>query len=318
MPEAAKGCELDDVRTENSQFGRAGLQATFVCAGLLVLNKFGAVRVMVVIRKNEVRRMLPLRVWIRRWGKTALISGLAIVASDVQRTNAQAVVAPATQGFEVASVRPHVGEDDHQETNLLPGGRYVGTNATVRKLIRLAFGVEDEQIVGAPGWIDKDRYDIDAKTGSSARLEPPEFQRDLQALLEDRFQFRFHRETRERTVYWLVVPKGGVKLKEAAAEETSSMSTNANGTRKVLQATSMSMKDLAGALSRQTHKEVEDHTGLAGRFDVKLEWDDGPDPDAQMPSIFTAVQEQLGLKLNAAKGEVGVIVVDRVERPSAN
>lgn len=96
------------------------------------------------------------------------------------------------------------------------------------------------------------------------------------------------------------------------------MSTNANGTRKVLQATSMSMKDLAGALSRQTHKEVEDHTGLAGRFDVKLEWDDGPDPDAQMPSIFTAVQEQLGLKLNAAKGEVGVIVVDRVERPSAN
>lgn len=71
-------------------------------------------------------------------------------------------------------------------------------------------------------------------------------------------------------------------------------------------------------LSRQTHKEVEDHTGLGGRFDVKLEWDDSPDADAQMPSIFTAVQEQLGLKLNAAKGEVGVIVVDHVVQPSAN
>lgn len=107
--------------------------------------------------------MAPLR--MRVLGMAALIGGLAIATSDVQGMNAQTAAAPATQGFEVASVRPHAGEDDHQETNLLPGGRYVGTNATVRKLIRLAFGVEDEQIVGAPGWIDKDRYDIDAKDG---------------------------------------------------------------------------------------------------------------------------------------------------------
>lgn len=262
--------------------------------------------------------MVPWQLRMSRWGTLALICGLAIVAGDVQGMNAQTASSTPTPGFEVASVRPHVGGDDHQETNLLPGGRYVGTNATVRKLIRLAFGVEDEQIVGAPGWIDKERYDIDAKTGSNARLEPPEFQRDLLALLADRFQFRFHRETRERTVYWLVVSKSGAKLKEAAATAEASMSTNANGTKKVLEATAISMKDLAGMLSRQTHKEVEDHTGLAGKFDVRLEWDDSTEPDAQTPSIFTAVQEQLGLKLNPAKGEVGVIVVDAVERPSAN
>lgn len=248
----------------------------------------------------------------------ALLGALSLVASDAQRMNAQTVAAPATAGFEVASIRPHGGEDDHQETNLLPGGRYVGMNATVRKLIRLALGVEDEQILGAPGWIDKESYDIDAKTGSTARLQPPEFQRDLLVLLKDRFQLRFHRETRERTVYWLVVPKSGMKLKEAAGTEEVSMSTNANGTRKVLAAAAISMRDLAGALSRQTHKTVEDHTGVAGKFDVRLEWDDGQALDSEMPSIFTAVQEQLGLKLNSAKGQVGVIVVDHVEKPSAN
>ncbi|HXS11077.1 MAG TPA: TIGR03435 family protein [Acidobacteriaceae bacterium] len=262
--------------------------------------------------------MVPLRMRLRAWGVLALAGGLAIVAIDLQKINGQTAAATATSGFEVASIRPHAGEDDHQETSLLPGGRYVGTNATVRKLIRLALGVEDEQILGAPGWIDKEHYDIDAKTGSTAKLQPPEFQRGLLALLEDRFQFRFHRETRERAVYWLVVPKGGMKLKEVGATEEASMSTNANGTRKLLEARAISMKDLAGVLSRQTRRQVEDHTGLAGRFDVKLEWDDSPEADAQMPSIFTAAQEQLGLKLNAAKGEVGVIVVDGVERPSAN
>lgn len=255
---------------------------------------------------------------LRLWCALVLVGALAAVANDAQTVHAQTVAAAVSAGFEVASIRPHRGEDDHQETNLLPGGRYVGTNATVRKLIRLALGVEDEQILGAPGWIDTERYDIDAKTGSTARLQPPEFQRDLLVLLQDRFQLRFHRESRERTVYWLVLSKGGMKLKEAAATEEPSMSTNANGTRKVLQAGAISMSDLAGTLSRQTHKTVQDHTGLPGRFDVKLDWDDGQALDSEMPSIFTAVQEQLGLKLNSAKGEVGVIVVDHVEKPSVN
>lgn len=256
---------------------------------------------------------------MRLWGRRVLIviGGLAILASDSPRMSAQTAPAAAA-GFEVASIRPHGGEDDHQETNLLPGGRYVGINATVRKLIRLSLAVEDEQILGAPGWIDKERYDIEAKTGSSDRLEPPEFQRDLLALLQNRFQFRFHRETRERTVYWLVVPKGGMKLKNAIGTEEASMSTNSNGATKVLDAKAMTMRELAGALSRQTGKTVEDHTGLSGRFDVKLEWDESQAVNAELPSIFTAIQEQLGLKLNTAKGEVGVIVVDHVEQPSVN
>src|SRR5215472_10771973 len=178
------------------------------------------------VNRKETKMDNSVRITARAWGVLVLVSGLAIVANDVQRMGAQTVEATATSGFEVASIRPHVGDDDHQETNLLPGGRYVGTNATVRKLIRLALGVEDEQILAAPGWIDGERYDIHAKTGSTAKLEPAEFQRDLLALLQDRFQLLFHRETRERAVYWLVVPKSGVKLKEATGAETTSMSTN--------------------------------------------------------------------------------------------
>jgi uncharacterized protein (TIGR03435 family) len=259
---------------------------------------------------------LPMR--LRGWVVLTLVSGLGMLATGLHSMNAQTASTAGTSGFEVASIRPHMGDDDHQETNLLPGGRYVGLNATVQKLIRLALSVEDEQILAAPEWIEKDRYDIDAKTGSTARLDPPEFQRDLLALLQERFQFRFHRETRERTVYWLIVPKGGMKLKEATATEQPSMATNANGSSKVLEATAISMDALAGALSRQTGRKVEDHTGLGGKFDVRLEWDDSHAPDTEEPSIFTAVQEQLGLKLKAAKGDVAVVVVDHIERPSMN
>jgi uncharacterized protein (TIGR03435 family) len=226
-------------------------------------------------------------------------------------------VASAPAVFEAASIKPHKNLDDGQETNLLPGGRYTGVNASVRKLIRLAFGVEEGQILGAPGWIDSEHYDIDARTGETTTLEPPEFQRLLLALLEDRFHLKFHRETRERPVYWLVVQKNGPKLKPHGQAE-GAMSDNSNGTKTVMKATKMSMQSLAGALSRQTGQTVEDHTGVAGDFDIELEWDSNQTPDSTGPSIFTAVQEQLGLRLNPAKGQVEAIVVDHVERPSEN
>lgn len=228
---------------------------------------------------------------------------------------------PAQAGpaaFEVASIRPHPNAEDSQETNLLPGGRYVGINTSVRKLIRLALGVEDNQMLGAPGWVDSAHYDIDAKTGESTRLEPPEFQRLLLALLVDRFDLKFHRETRERSVYWLVAQKGGQKLKEHKGTEGLTMSVNASGTKKVLEATKISMGDLAGALTRQTGRPMEDRTGITGEIDVRLEWDDGLGGDSTTPSIFTALEEQLGLKVNPAKGKVEVIVIDHVEKPSEN
>ena len=219
--------------------------------------------------------------------------------------------------FEVASIRPHENPDDSSDTNLLPGGRYEGKNISVRKLIRQATGVDDRQMVGAPGWVDSERYDIDAKTGDTARLEPAVFQKLLLGLLADRFGFRFHWETREQPVYWMVAQKSGAKLKPHENGGEPTMSVN-GGTRKVLIATGISMNDLAGLMGRQAGHPVQDHTGLGGTYDVRLEWDESQSMESGLPSLFGALEEQLGLKLNSAKGTVQVLVVDNVQRPSGN
>ncbi|HKO19415.1 MAG TPA: TIGR03435 family protein [Acidobacteriaceae bacterium] len=219
--------------------------------------------------------------------------------------------------FEVASIRPHANPDDSSDTNLLPGGRYEGKNVSLRKLIRQATGVDDRQMVGVPDWVDSERYDINAKTADVATLKPEVFQKLLLALLEDRFGFRFHWETREQPVYWMVAQKSGAKLKPHQTSSEPTMSVN-GGTRKTLIATGISMDALAGLMTRQAGRPVQDHTGLAGLYDVRLEWDESQSMESGLPSLFGALEEQLGLKLTSAKGTVQVLVVDNVQRPSGN
>jgi len=242
------------------------------------------------------------------------LAGVVVFCPHIQ---AQAAAAgPAS--FEVASIRPHENAEDPSETNFLPGGRYEGKNVSVRKMIRQALGVEDTQMSGAPDWVDTARYDIEAKTGEAATLRPEEFQKLLLALLEERFQLKFHRETRERPVYWLVVQKGEAKLKQHTGDSEPTMSVNGSPTRKMLAAAGISMGDLAGLLRRQAGRPVVDHTGLNGSYDVKLEWDESQAVDSALPSLFGAIEDQLGLKLNPAKGNVEVVVIDHVGKPSDN
>jgi uncharacterized protein (TIGR03435 family) len=220
------------------------------------------------------------------------------------------------QSFEVVSIKPHKGIAESSDRKLLPG-RFVATGVSVRTLIRIALGVEDNRVSGAPGWIDE-TYDIDAKTGTDKTISNAQFQRLVLSLLQERFQFQFKRDTREAATYWLIAAKTGPKLKAAASNAEPSMSTNTRGAQTVMKATQMSMANLAGALRRQAGRPVEDHTGLNGLFDISLEWDRQESPDSTAPSIFTALQEQLGLTLKPAKGTVETIVIDQLERPSAN
>jgi uncharacterized protein (TIGR03435 family) len=222
------------------------------------------------------------------------------------------------QGFEVASIKSHGTGGDSSDRKLLPGGRFVGNNVSVRTMIRIAFGVEDDLIVGAPRWIDSESYDIDAKTGSAADIAPEELPKLMLTLLENRFQFKFHRATKVASVYFLDVAKNGPKLKEHTDSTEPSMSTNSRGTKMVMNATRMSMQSLAAGLKRQTGRPVVDHTGLKGEFDFELEWDSDDAPNSLGPSIFAALQEQLGLKLNARKDSVEILAIDRVERASEN
>jgi uncharacterized protein (TIGR03435 family) len=232
-----------------------------------------------------------------------------------------ALAAQIPAEFEVVSIRPYVSQGnpagENSNTDVSPGGRLTARNVTVKKLIRNAFLVEDSQISGAPGWIDSESFNVDAKTASGVEITRANISHLMEQLLVSRFQFRYHRESRETTEYALEVAKGGPRLKADTGDGRPSMSTNSRAGAVTMKATKLSMKDFAGGLARQTGRPVVDKTGLAGEFDFDLTWSSDQAMDGSGPSIFTALQE-LGLRLVSTKGSVDVIVVDRVERPSEN
>lgn len=240
-----------------------------------------------------------------------VLSALAAVAAFAQT--------PVT--FEVASIRPHVAQGDAgsegSSTDVLPGGRLSCSNVNVRKLLRNAFLVEDSEMTGAPGWVDSASYDIEAKTAGGVAITRDNIQQLMESLLVTRFHLQYHRETRESTVFSLEAMKSPARLKLAAADEAPSISMNSTAGTTTLHAGKISMKDFAAAMTRQMGRPVVDHTGLAGEFDFDMTWSRDQAADATVPSIFAALQG-LGLRLVSTKGQVGIIAIDRVERPSEN
>jgi uncharacterized protein (TIGR03435 family) len=141
------------------------------------------------------------------------------------------------------------------------------------------------------------------------------------ALLEERFQFRFHREQKEAPIYWLELDKPGKLgpgLKPSTPDSQPNMSTNSNGSKAAMKASKMSMADVVAALTRQAGRPVEDHTGLKGNFDFQIEWAPEETPDSADASLVTVLKQQLGLKLQSAKGTTETLVVDQIAQPTAN
>jgi uncharacterized protein (TIGR03435 family) len=233
---------------------------------------------------------------------------------------------PASQlqvRFEVVSVRPHksIGNEPSNR-QMLPGGRFVATATTVRTLIRIALGIEDNRMSGAPSWIDNETFDINAITADHSKVtSTQQFQQLILSLLEDRFQFKFHCEQKEVPVYWLELDKAGKTgpgLKPSAGDSQPSMSTNFNGGKAAMKASKMSMADAAAALRRQVGRPVEDHTGLKGNFDFQIEWAPDETADSAEPALFTALKERLGLRLRSAKGNDESLIIDRIDQPTEN
>jgi uncharacterized protein (TIGR03435 family) len=275
-------------------------------------------------------------------GQTTAASGRAAqpdVTADVK--------VPA---FDVVSVKPNKSAGGMIRVMAKPDG-YSASNVSLKMLIQFAYGIREDLISGAPSWGDSARFDIDAKVAGSdvealKKLSPEQRRLVLQPLLADRFKLKIHTETKQLPVYEIILAKGGSKLKEATAGDT-----YANGIKGPdgagregmmrfgpgqLTAQAVPMTSLANMLSQQLHRTVIDKTGLTGKYDLELNWtpDQGadpmfkgadssqqradPPPESSGPSIFTAVQEQLGLKLQSAKGPVETIVIDHVEMPSEN
>jgi bla regulator protein blaR1 len=273
-----------------------------------------------------------------------MAAGICVVAGWTAWPQSPAATAPS---FEVASIKPNHSGDRMVSMMNAPGGRFTAKNVTAKMLIRLAYAIQDFQIAGGPSWMDSERYDIEAKPEGSSG-EPPagdhealmEQQRlRIQALLADRFRLTIHRESKELPVYALVEAKGGPRVQPAAVVPAVFKGRGMRMGRGELTAQSAPMSQLAESLSIQIGRTVVDRTGLAGVYDFTLKWtpdenqpqmfpgpregsgpppDRATTPDNSSPSIFTAIEEQLGLKLESQKGPVPIVVIDRIEKPSEN
>lgn len=218
--------------------------------------------------------------------------------------------------FEVASIKPNPAGDNRVSIQMAPGGRWIANNVTIKMLIQQAYNVKDFQITGAPAWLSSERFDINAKAeGASA---PEQIRPMLQSLLADRFQLKIQRDSREMPVYALVVGKNGSKLQPssgAAQGPNIHMGRgliNGQGITPVMLASQKWTPELGqGPGGPSGPGGLGGPGGPGGR-------EGGPPPDASGPSIFTAVQEQLGLSLEAQKGSVEMLIIEKIERPTEN
>jgi bla regulator protein BlaR1 len=286
-------------------------------------------------------------------GKKLLLAGVGMFALAlpivVRILSAPLVLAQspasAEPTFEVTSVKPDLTGAPARYVRQTPG-RVSISNLTLKDLLMFAYQVKDFQILGGPGWIDSAQYDIEGKAGGSpsqAQIKPM-----MQALLRDRFKLALHHDTKELPIYELKVAKGGLKLqplKEGsciafdpnhslpAGQKPSDFCGSLSNGRGRLDATSTTMVDLSRDLSVMIGRTVVDKTGVTGAFALHLTFvpDEtmpqfpvptgdpvNPTPPDDGPSVFAAVQEQLGLKLESGKGPVEVLVIDHVEKPTEN
>jgi uncharacterized protein (TIGR03435 family) len=216
-----------------------------------------------------------------------------------------------TRAFAVASVKANTSLHNAAGNKFGPDSMQ-WTNATLQMLIEETYRLKDYQIIGAPAWVNSERWDIDAKSeGPATSQEKFEM---LGTLLADRFQLKFHRETRQLPILRLTLAKNGPKLAPAKPQD----SEHRWGTRVdrgLLDMRGTDLHNLVFWLSLQLNQPIVDETGLTGTYDLKLEW--SQDDQGDIP-ISAAVEAQLGLRLLAGKGPVEVLVIEHVARAAGN
>lgn len=283
--------------------------------------------------------------------RPALVSLPAVLLALGALPAAAQAAPPAHRAFDVATIKPSNGNNPPRESIDVTPDRFQATDMTLKELIKVAWDLNygaDDQVAGGPPWVASTRFDVDAKEDAGlaaelAKLPQPQRGEAVRAMLRDlitqRFQLRLHHETRQLPVYELVVAKGGPKLMPAADPAATSKPADRSGTQDPprrwirfagvgeLEGYSTDMETLVTALCMQPEiggRMVLDKTGLTGNYDFKLKWT----PDIFLsasqsaansgPSLFTALQEELGLRLDSAKAPVDRVVIDGVSPPSAN
>jgi uncharacterized protein (TIGR03435 family) len=234
--------------------------------------------------------------------------------------------------YEVASIKRNTDNEFRFAFRIQPDGSLAATGITLKRLLMTVYNVQDFRIVGGPEWVASSRWDLQAKPNRAA--SPDEVRQMLRTLLEDRFRLRFHSESRKMPVYELAVDRKGSRLPRVKDGETEPVVRVTTGS---IQLTKATPATFASQLSYALGQPVVDKTSLSGEFDFALEWtpetgeDGGPTtaglpPGAKVqppstpdgPSIFTAIPEQLGLRLKSGRGPVEVTVIDAAQMPTAN
>lgn len=239
---------------------------------------------------------------------------------------------PTVEAFEVATIKPvESGKKSARYITMQGNNRFIEKDYTLKLLIAAAYDLNPRTISGGPGWMDSDHYDIAAVTPGDVRPSRDRQMTMLRGLLADRFKLTFHREQKVFSIYVLDIAKNGPKLKPSTAprDAAPALISTVYPQHVLLPARNATMAEFASLMQRAIlDRPVVDKTGLSGKYDFDLDW--APDEsqfdgdvsaasdDAPSPPLFTAIQQQLGLRLKATKGPVEALVVDTVERPSAN
>jgi uncharacterized protein (TIGR03435 family) len=273
-----------------------------------------------------------------------------------------AVTKPAAQdpAFDVASIRPSQSTQPatRPEINPMPNGRFTATNATVRSLVLRAYGLVDTQLIGAPPWLNTERYDIDARTAAAPAAGPESLLPLVRALLVERFKLAAHAETRELSAYALTFARRdrqlGPQIRPTQSDCTSASNltveevraaardgwppcgmvyfvsfvtgtASGNVVKMRVRRSGITLAALATALQPSVDRPVVDQTGLEGRFDVEYSFSPQPQTPAadspfgpEAPMLSVALEEQLGLKLDSRRMQVPVLVIDSIDRPTEN
>jgi uncharacterized protein (TIGR03435 family) len=248
--------------------------------------------------------------------RTILVLGVAAGAAWGQ----------STPSFEVASIKQHVFAGGGGRLGMsISGSRVTVSIMTLSRLIALAYDVKTYQVSGGPSWAGDSAttFDIEAKAEGTPTTDQAHVM--LRSLLADRFQLKLRRETKDLPVYDLVIAKNGPKMKESAADAQGSQSMRGTpaGPRRMTY-TKMTMERFVSGLANDAGRPVIDKTGLTGNYDFTLEYTPDGTPQgnqadaANGPSIFTALEEQLGLKLEPSKAPTEILVIDHAEKPSEN
>jgi uncharacterized protein (TIGR03435 family) len=306
------------------------LKSPLVCVSGVTGSKLTRRVEAIMMNRNTHRLNAGRRLLLAAAGFTAVVVPIVVGVTRIPPVRAQQPAGPLE--FDAVSVKPSEPNSTHGTVvGVTPSGALHIVNATLKDLIETAYDVRVFQIEGGPKWADATRYDVNATPGTrpqGAAVPPPGWTNvrfKVQALLKDRFQLQLHRETRIGPIYSLAIAKGGIK--SSALSATQSPHRGINAGQRTMLGEAASMADVAYKLSRLLGRPVVNNTGLEGNYDFKLEWTADPGPSAPDgapaetslgPSLFSALQQQLGLRLEATKGPVDVLVIDHADKPAEN